>query len=503
MKPLYDLSAWSKRLLLTAAGSVTTFAFAPFFISPLLLLTFPLLLTLSRHATSTKATFWTGWWFGLGYGCASIYWFSYALLVDAARFGWLIPFALGGIGGALAVYYGLTTLLVHRFRQWPIVPYSLAFALSWVGMEGLRSVLFSGFPWNLLGYSWNATTVSLQAASIGGVWWLSLLTVVLASTPLWWKAKAYIPFFCAMVGFAALLVYGGVRLHQNPTAYEADILLRVVQANIPQTLKWDKNAEMGNLQKHISLSLSDRYSKVTHLIWPESAMTFRLEQGGFWANELAKIVPLQGALTTGVVRMERNEAGSAHLFNSLNVLRSNGNISAVYDKRKLVPFGEYVPLRSVLPLDKITPGGQDFSVGSYAGAIAMHGAPDFRPQICYEAIFPWLSADTYPHWILNITNDGWFGLSSGPYQHFDMTRMRAVEQGVPLIRAASGGISAAVDAYGRVLHSLPLNTHGVMDTRLPKPATSPTIYGRYGQGVLLLTMVGMVCVIRWQRRIAH
>jgi apolipoprotein N-acyltransferase len=316
---------------------------------------------------------------------------------------------------------------------------------------------------------------------------------------------AYKPLFCAMVGFASLMGYGAVRLHQNPTAYEPDILLRVVQANIPQTLKWDKNAEMGNLQKHITLSLSDGYSKVTHLIWPESAMTFRLEQGGFWTGELAKIVPPQGALVTGVVRVERTEDGAlAHLFNSLNVLRSNGDISAVYDKRKLVPFGEYVPLRSVLPLDKITPGGQDFSSGTYGGAVAMHGAPDFRPQICYEAIFPWLSADAYPHWILNITNDGWFGLSTGPHQHFEMTRMRAVEQGVPLIRAASGGISASVDAYGRVLKSLPLNTHGVLDTALPKPAAAPTLYGRYGQGVLLLSVAGIGLLLpRLVRQTAH
>jgi apolipoprotein N-acyltransferase len=483
---MLSAAGWKRYVLLALTGATTTLAFAPFFLAPLLLVTLPFFMHATRISTSRKAAFLTGWWFGLGYSVASIYWFAYALLVDAAHFGWLIPFALFGIGGALALYYGLTTLAAYRFRTLPIIPYSLAFAMSWVVMEGLRSVLFSGFPWNLLGYSWGVSVVSLQAATIGGVWWLSLLTVTFASTPLWWRAGERRAVMLAGMFFFALLLYGAMRLHQHPTLYEPDIILRVVQANIPQTLKWDKNEERSNLEKHITLSLSGGYDKVTHLIWPESALPFRLTEGGFMAAELAKIVPPQGALATGVVRMDEG-----NIFNSLNVLTSDGHISAVYDKRKLVPFGEYVPLRSVLPLEKITQGGRDFSVGTDATSIPMHGAPDMRPQICYEAIFPHLSAGAYPHWILNITNDAWFGLSTGPYQHFAMTRMRAVEQGVPLIRAAGGGISAAVDAYGRVLKLLPLNTQGVLDTALPKPSESSTVYGKYGEAVLMVTILGM------------
>ncbi len=503
MQRLYgaiSAAGWRQNLCLTVAGALSTLAFAPFFATPVLFVTLPWLMHRVRVSVSGKSAFRTGWWFGLGYSIASIYWFSYALLVDAARFGWLIPFALLGIGGALAVYHGLCTLAAYRFRKLPIVPYCLAFALCWTVSEILRSLLFSGFPWNLLGYGWGMNEVSLQAASIGGVWWLSLITIALASVPLWWRERAYASAVIAVLIFGVLLGYGAFRLNANPTRYEPGVMLRLVQANIPQTLKWDKNAERSNLDLHVKLSLSAGYEKITHLIWPESALPFRLEEGGFLASELAKIVPPRGALATGVVRFVPPAAPGKPptVYNSLNILDADAHIAAVYDKRKLVPFGEYVPLRSVLPLEKLTPGGLDFSTGTNADPIPIHGAPDMRPQICYEAIFPWLSNGAYPHWILNITNDAWFGLSSGPYQHFAMTRMRAVEQGVPLIRSASGGISAAIDAYGRVLSLLPLNTRGVLDTPLPTPAAANTLYGEYGQGVLILTMLAMAAYVLFQ-----
>jgi apolipoprotein N-acyltransferase len=290
-----------------------------------------------------------------------------------------------------------------------------------------------------------------------------------------------------------------LRLDANPTAYVPDVKLRLVQPNIPQTLKWDKSAEATNIQRHITMSLSEGYESITHLIWAESAMTFRLEEGGFWTQELGGIAPAKGALITGTVRVQPSNAPNTPpaLFNSLNVITPDGQIAAVYDKRKLVPFGEYIPFRSILPLDKITQGGIDFSTGTSAEPLHIRGAPDMRPQICYEAIFPWLSHGAYPHWILNITNDAWFGISTAPYQHFQMTRMRGVEQGVALIRSAGGGISGAVDAYGRVLSTLPLNSEGVLDTPLPQPAAAPTLYARYGNSVLGVTMVFLIGYIWW------
>jgi apolipoprotein N-acyltransferase len=489
-------------ITLLLSGALTTLAFAPFFAVPVLLVTIPLLLASVRNAASPRRAFWLGWWFGLGYSCASIYWFAYALLVDAARFGWLVPFAVGGIGSALAVYSALTALAAHRFRHLPIHAYCLAFALLWTIAEILRSLLFSGFPWNLLGYSWAATDISIQAGSIGGVWWLSLLTVIFASTPLWIHARATRATALAVIAFAGLLTYGYLRLDANPTAYVPDVKLRLVQPNIPQTLKWDKSAEANNIQRHITMSLSKGYEDITHLIWAESAMTFRLEEGGFWTQELGRIAPAKGALITGTVRVQPSTAPNTPpaLFNSLNVITPDGEIASVYDKRKLVPFGEYIPFRSILPLDKITQGGIDFSTGTSAEPLHVRGAPDMRPQICYEAIFPWLSDGAHPHWILNITNDAWFGISTAPYQHFQMTRMRGVEQGVALIRSAGGGISGAVDAYGRVLATLPLNTEGVLDTPLPQPAAFPTLYSQYGNGIVGLTMVLIIVYLRWSQK---
>ncbi len=483
-------------VLLCVAGALSTLALAPFFYVPLLWITIPIFIMLIRTAERARQGFWYGWWFGFGYFCAGIYWFAHALLVDAAAFGWLIPFAVLGIGAGLAIYIGLNGWIGYYARNLPVVPFSLAFALLWTAMEVVRSLLLTGFPWNLIGYSWAAHDIAIQVGSIGGIWWLSLLTMILAALPLWLHPAPKTSLL-TLAGFTCLLVWGAWRLETHPTSFREDVTLRIVQAAIPQDLKWDEAKRLEAHNKHLQLSMSAGHEDVTHIIWPESAMTFRFEPGDFWTRELAYVAPKGGALITGVVRAEPPVMPGAppRLYNSLKSVTHDAAIDTVYDKRKLVPFGEYVPFRSVLPLEKITHGSLDFTAGSHTGSLQTAGAPPFRPLICYEAIFPALSQDSHPDWLLNITNDGWFGDSTGPYQHFHMARMRAVEQGVPLVRAANTGISAIIDPYGRRIASLGLGTSGVLDANLPYPAPQRTLYGYYGHWVLGYTVIVLLMLI--------
>lgn len=497
-------------LLLCLAGACTTLALAPFFITPILFVTLPLLMAVTRNGEHGKRAFWNGWFFGWGYFSAGLYWFAHALLVDAARFGWLIPFAVGGIGGALAIYIGLSSWLSYRIaRDWSVAAFALMFALFWTGMEIARSYLFTGFPWNLIGYSWAVDEIPLQALSLGGIWWVSLLTMVLASMPLWFHDHRRLACL-TLAAFVALLGWGSLRLEQHPTRSVEGVTLRLVQGAIPQELKWSPKKRREGIERYIELSRSPGYPSITHIIWPESAMTFRFREGDRWANRLAELAPKEGALLTGVVRSEftmtpervieawsqGRETQPAYrtprpdaLYNSLKAINAHGEVEAVYDKRKLVPFGEYIPFRSLVPLPKLTHGSMDFSAGDQVDALTVTGAPPFRPLICYEAIFSRLSERTYPAWLLNITNDGWFGMSTGPYQHFHMARARAVEQGVPLVRAANSGISAVIDPYGRVIARLGLGKQGVVDAPLPQPVTGEaTIYARFGYTVLIATI---------------
>lgn len=499
------LSKWKRLFTLWLAGALSTLALAPFFATPILLLTIPTLLLTVRFALSTKQAAFHGWAFGLGYFSAGLYWFAHALLIDAAKFGWLIPLALLGIGGGLALYIALVGWFSYRVRTLPYTSYCISFALLWTIAEIARSTLFSGFPWNLIGYSWGAYETTLQSASLGGIWLLSLLTMLLASMPLWLckPTPSYKTCIVTLIGFLGLLYYGNSRLANNPTLYEDSVGLRLVQASIKQELKWDAERRAEAIKQHLDLSAFRLGDDITHIIWPESAMTYRFEEGDFWTQELAKFAPENGALMTGVVRVDRINPERTAIYNSIKTITADEQIDAVYDKRKLVPFGEYVPFRNILPIDKITHGALDFDAGNNAEPLTTRGAPPFQPLICYEAIFPWLSQNTHPAWLLNVTNDGWFGTSTGPYQHFHMTRMRAVEQGVPLVRAANNGISAVIDPYGRIVAKLGLNEVGIVDSKLPEPADTHTVYAQYGllplYGISALLMLYILASLRRQR----
>jgi apolipoprotein N-acyltransferase len=493
------LSRWRRHLLAALLGVFATAALPPFFAVPLLVPAFTGLVWLLDGAPSRAATFWLGWSFGAGFFATGLYWISNALLVDPVRFGWMIPFALFGLGAGLGLFTGAATWLAMLPRARGIRRV-LLLAAAWSVLEWLRGHVLTGFPWNLIATTWAVSDATMQPAAWIGVYGLGLVTVFIAALPAvladgpmprarWWPAAA------GALAVAALFGAGALRLPDAPSATVPGVMLRIVQADIPQTLKARRDLMEANLARHIQLTVGPGFERVTDVIWPETAVPFAIGIDPAHRRALIPAVPPGGLLLTGVVRVERAPDATIRFYNSLAVLDRAGDIVGSYDKHHLVPFGEYVPfhLRELFDLSKITPGSADFSPGPGPVTLSLAGLPPFSPLICYEAIFPdeVVAADARPAWLLNVTNDGWFGVSSGPHQHFESARFRAVEQGLPLVRAANTGISAVVDAHGRVLASLGLGRTGVIDAPLPA-RLSGTIYGRFGDLTFVLLLLGVV-----------
>jgi apolipoprotein N-acyltransferase len=280
-----------------------------------------------------------------------------------------------------------------------------------------------------------------------------------------------------------------------------------VQPNIAQNHKWRPELREAHLQKHLSLTSGAAATdaafgtSASYVIWPETAAPFFLGLDAVARSRIAAVTPPGGMVITGAPRATPSDKRPRRIWNSIAALDHQGVILETYDKFHLVPFGEYVPMRSVLPLEKITQGGLDFSAGPGPRTLHLPGLPPFSPLICYEVIFPGnvTDAEDPPQWILNVTNDGWFGLSSGPYQHFASARLRAVEEGLPLVRAANTGISAVVDPYGRVVASLGLGRTGVIDSPLPQALSGGTIYSRFGD-VIPLGFLFLAGAATWRSR---
>jgi apolipoprotein N-acyltransferase len=278
-----------------------------------------------------------------------------------------------------------------------------------------------------------------------------------------------------------------------------------VQPSIPPGVKNDADLRSETLNKLLALTVqSPGYDRITHVIWPESAVPYLVERNDNVRRAMAGVVPPQGLLITGAVRVAPETGDLEQVWNSAIALDQSGAIVGSFDKFHLVPYGEYVPLRSVFPfISKITPGSMDFSSGPGPRTLHLPGLPPVGPLICYELIFPGQVADRAdrPQWLLSLTNDAWFGRSTGPYQHFASARFRAVEEGVPMTRAANAGVSGVIDAYGRVLAELPLDAVGVIDHGLPAAVPAPTLFARYGNWMLLaslaVTGIFMVVMRRW------
>ncbi|MBM3618969.1 MAG: apolipoprotein N-acyltransferase, partial [Alphaproteobacteria bacterium] len=499
---LARFAAWltqlqGKRVWLVSCGLgvLLTLAFAPFKLLPFSFLAFSGLFLLLEGRLTAKNAFAAGWWFGLGHHVTGLYWITIALGVDNGAFLWMVPFALLLLPAYLGLFTGLVGYLFHRLAKHTRTRADkvILLAVLWVLGEIARTEFLYGFPWNHLGYITSAYLPMMQGAAYVGVYgmslWMALLSLAFALLLDWRGNKR----FLAVVFSASVLLtlWGAGRITEEST--ESRPLVRVVQANIPQSLKWDPNLQHQALQKHADFSLKADV-KPDYIVWPETAMPYPFTSGSNWAEALASIVPEDATLLTGVLRVDKTTR-ELKVWNSVQAVNHQAEVIAVYDKHILVPFGEFVPFRALLApfgLNKITPGTSDFTRGEGAKVIDVGGAaPHVQPLICYETIFPAFRTSVegnQPDWLLNATNDAWFGTSTGPYQHLEMARMRAVERATPLVRAANTGVSAVFDSYGNTLASLPLNQEGVLDVRLPQQKNAPTWYSRYGEFTLLIVI---------------
>lgn len=487
-------------------GAVAATALPPLYALPLLLPAFTGLVWLVDTARNWRAAAAIGWWFGLGHFVAGVYWISASMLVDAARFGWMVPFAVFGLSAYLALFPALATTLLHLSRARGLGRI-FVFGAVWTGAEWLRGTVLTGFAWNLLGTSWVFSDEMLQLASVVGALGLSLVTVTAAALPAAFAdvipgqradggnrpapgRRPAIAAIAAVVALgAAVWLYGSVRLAGADVGRVDGVYLRIVQPNIAQARKWRPELMPDNFRRHLKLSKGPGAEKVTHVIWPEAAAPYTLSTRPKARAAIASVAPAGGLVITGAPRVTPLGEQPYRIWNSLYAIDRAAAMVAIYDKNHLVPFGEYVPLRRQLEpfgINKITPGGTDFSAGPGLRTLDLPGLPPVSPLICYEVIFPGrvVAAGPRPSWLLNLTNDAWFGRTSGPYQHFASARMRAVEEGLPLVRAANTGISGVVDAYGRVVARLGLGDEGVVDSVLPRPAPERTIFARFGNGTV-------------------
>lgn len=512
-----DARGWRRLGLAALAGAVATLALPPAYALPLLWLAVPALIWLLRGTTGWKGDLAVGFAFGVGHHVPGLYWISTALFTDIGRFWFMLPFALLGLPALLGLFLGAGTILLGWARRhFALTGWAeaAAFALMWVAVEYARGHLFTGFPWNLIGYGWVSTLPVLQFASLTGIYGLSLLTMLVAAMPaaLAGQRPSWRP---TLVGLAVLTLvtgWGGWRMAGQGLGDVPDVRLRIVQPNIPQALKWKDEAKITNLRRLIDLSGAEGWDRITHVIWPETAVPYFLSSDNSNQDQqplirlLTQIAPPGGALITGANRLAQDAAGHYLYFNSLFALTRGGQVAASFDKFHLVPFGEYLPLRSLLPSGvKAVAAGADFSTGPGPRAMSLPGAPPASPLICYEVIFPGAvipPTGERPHWLLNLTNDAWYGQTAGPHQHFAITVVRAVEEGVPLVRAANTGISGVIDAYGRVRGSIPLGDSGSLDILLPQRADFVPLYADYGDVVPVLIWMCLSVAIAIRSRSA-
>jgi apolipoprotein N-acyltransferase len=533
MKPMGKLRAaalaiilswgWKRAAIALVAGALSSLAMAPFNAWPVLFLTFPVLVWLIDGAGGGRlqglpAAAMAGWWFGLGYFVPGLYWIGNAFLVDAPTFAWLMPFAVLGLPAYLALFpafgFALARLIWSKDGSRVI-----ALAASLTASEWLRGHVLTGFPWNTFGYALTEPLALAQAASLIGLWGLTFLAVAIFASPavlIDGNSRGRRPWVAPVIALLVLVamgIFGAVRLSLQPTTTVANVKLRIMQPNLQQDVRFNYAAKAEVMQKY--LTLSDRASgpqstgvrDASILIWPESAFPFFLTREADAMAQIDDLLPRGTILITGSVRAPDLPPGTkiTRAYNSIYAIDHDGSVLSIYDKLHLVPFGEFLPFQDwmeklgFVQLTKVEGG---FIPGTGRRVMELPNAPRALPLICYEAIFPEEVAarGERPGWIINLTNDGWFGISTGPYQHLQQARLRAIEQGLPVVRAANTGISAVIDPMGRIVARLGLGVEGVLDSSLPV-AIAPTIYARSGDiPTAMMVAAALILVIR--RRVA-
>jgi apolipoprotein N-acyltransferase len=518
------LRGWRRGAFALLFGALSVLAFAPVHAWPVLFLTFGGLVWLldGCHAANDsrierlKCAGIIGFWFGFGYFLAGLYWIAEAFLVEPLRHGWLLPFVMTALPGGMALFFAVACALAMLFWL-PGAGRVLALAIALGLAEFARGHVLTGLPWNLIGYGILGPLPLMQLASLFGVYALSLLAVVLFAAPvaLFAPARSGLAGGKGTAALALLFVlllglgylWGERRLAVAPHD-SAGVRLRIVQANVDQAEKWRPENSVEIFDDYLDLTKSAGLDRVDIVIWPETAVPFFLDDAPDALLALGAALPEGTSLLVGSARLveERDAEGTLEaqrVFNSLLAVDDQGRIAGTYDKIHLVPFGEFLPFQDFLEslgFMQLTGVRGGFSAGGGSGLLSVAGAPPARALICYEIIFPdeIAAQGARPGWLLNVTNDAWFGSSAGPYQHFHQAQVRAVEQGLPVARAANTGISAVIDPYGRILAEIGLGAKGIADIELPNVGPTTT-YVQFGITLEIAVLVlGLLGWIAWR-----
>jgi apolipoprotein N-acyltransferase len=515
---------WRRRLIALVAGASGALSLPPLDLWPLIVLPMTMAVWLIDGAVGEtvwrriRAAAAVGWWWGFGFFLAGLWWLGAAFLVEADKFAWAMPLGVVALPAGLAIFPALGFACARLL--WPVgAGRILMLAVALASSEWLRGHVLTGFPWNVYGMMLAGQPQIAQFASLVGLYGLTLVAVAIGAAPALlgghegglarWRAPAV-----AGLAVAGLFGFGLWRIPAQPSPTVAGVKLRLMQPNLPQDAKFSARNSEAILAHY--LALSDRATSpatlgvqnVTHLIWPESAFPFLLGRTPAALARIAALLPPGATLITGAARAGEGLPGESRppIFNSVQVVDDEGVIRASYDKVHLVPFGEYLPpfldrlIRGVGLSEFVSvPGG--FAAGPRRQPLVIAGLPVAAPLICYEIVFPGAATPQGPRpgFLLNLTNDGWFGQTSGPYQHFAQARLRAVEEGLPLVRVANTGISAVVDAYGRVTGSLALGTEGVLDAGLPRSGLV-TLYAQLGDALFAGLLAAFMLLSRIWRR---
>lgn len=486
-----ELTGWRARGTAFGLGAVAACGQAPLGFWWLALPAFAAIIALVARAPDMRRAAGLAWWAGAGHFALALSWIVEPFLIDIGRHGWMAPFALVLMAGGLALFWALAGAVSVGFR-WR----ALGFAVALAAAEYARSQVFTGFPWALPGHIWIGAAPG-QGAAFAGAHGLTLATLLVAVLPVVWGWRGAV----AVVGVVAAAWWGGTARLSLPLPARADApLIRLVQPNTDQAGKWDRTRARAIMDTQLAMTAAA--PPVELVIWPETSIPYLLD--GAPDIPLALAGAGQGApVLAGVQRTD----GTARFWNSLIVAAPDGQVAASYDKHHLVPFGEYLPLGDLVYAWTglgafATVEGYGYSTGP--GPAVLDLGPRLGraiPLICYEAVFPEIprhAPGPRADWMVQITNDAWFGVLTGPFQHFALARLRAVEMGLPLVRVANTGVTGVIDARGMVTAALPFGTRGTLDAALP-PALPPTPYARFGDTPVLMLLAGLFLLARPRR----
>ena len=500
VQKITDIAALWRKTTALLCGVLLALALPPFFQFWAVFVAFSGAIWLCVQAGDNKKNLTAiGYWFGFGFFACGFYWIGNALLVDAAATGFLYPVVLL-LNGA---FFGLFTILPFWATAAGKNTLSklLWFTAVWfLSTEWLRSFLLTGFPWNPISSVLAFRPALLQTLAFIGTYGLSMVVIFFAALPVFWlikptKKRLILPIIA--VGFFGILWEYGTYIIAGADHFPdgESVMVRLVQPNIPQTLKWNKQVADANFQDYINLSLAKDNHHIDFVLWGETASPFDLTADNAHRQRIRAAVPRHGYLITGLLRRQF-EFDKFVPYNSLAVLNKKGQVLNLYDKSHLVPFGEYIPWRNYFPqwVRPLTNNVAEFGRGEQFKTITIDGYPEFAPLICYEVIF---SDDVVrkvnkPQWMIVLTNDGWYGNSAGPHQHLVAAQMRAVEEGMTVVRSANSGISAVITPYGQIPAKIGLGKRGIKDAAVKLNLAHDTLFGQYGNAIPLGMAAAMI-----------